>query len=334
MEHSTVLVIGACGAVGRILVRELLDRGHSVVGVDRRQWPGLVPDGLSLHRIGVDKRPFEDLFRVHKPQQVAHVGLVSSPGISMDKRYEHNVVGMQRVVALCGHYGVRRLVVLSRGTVYGADLRNPVLLNEDAPLRGASHHSGLRDIVEADILAQSLAIREPSLSVAILRPANVVGPRVRNTMVGYLRLPVVPTLLGYDPMLQFIHEEDLVRALRLALASDVPGVFNVPGPGAVPLSAVLRTLAARSLPLLLPFFGPVVETLWRRGLSPAPLPHVDYLRYPCLLDGSRVAEVLTFRPEWSLSATIESIRPRRRPHEELTDMFRTKQEGDPTVVQP
>lgn len=329
-----ILVIGACGAIGRMLVRSICDEGGTVIGVDRRRWRGMVPDGVDLHRIGLNKRPFEDLFRIFTPDAVAHVGLVSSPRISMDERYEHNVVGMQRVVELCGHYGVRRLVVLSRGSVYGADRRNPAKLTEDAPLRGASRHSGLRDIVEADILAQSLSMREPSLNAAIIRPANVVGLRSRNTMVGYLRLPIVPTLLGYDPMIQLIHEEDLVHALRLALESDAPGVFNVAGPGEAPISVVVRETGGRRLPVLLPFFSPIVDALWRERFSAAPLPHVDYLRYHCLLDDTRARSTLGYQPDRDMRTTLEAVRSRSRPDERLTDMFRSTQEGDPEFLQP
>lgn len=332
MKKRPTLVIGACGAIGRTLVRSLLDEERDVIGVDRRQWKGVIPSGLELRRIGLNKRPFEEIFRLYKPEAVAHVGLVSTPKIEMDERYEHNVVGTQRVVSLCGHYGVRRLVLLSRGSVYGADLRNPVFLTEDAPLRGASKDSDLRDIVEADILAQSLSIREPSLSVAILRPANVVGLRVRNTMVGYLRLPFVPTLLGYDPLLQLVHEEDLVRAIRLALDSDAPGVFNIAGPGAAPLSVLIREVGGRALPVLLTFFEPLLETLWNRGVSPAPLPHVDFLRYPCLLDDRRAREILGYAPERDMRTTLEAVRSRSLPDEELTDMFRTSPQ-DAAVVE-
>ncbi len=334
MSAKRKMVIGACGAIGRTLVRASCDEGVAVLGVDRRRWRGIVPDGLELHRIGLNKRPFEDLFRIYRPEVVIHVGLASSPRMSMDERYEHNVVGMQRTVGLCGHYGVKRLVVLSRGSVYGADLRNPAKVTEDAPLRGASHHSGLRDIVEADILAQSLSMRELSLSAAILRPANVVGLRVRNTMVGYLRLSVIPTLLGYDPMLQLIHEDDLVAAIRLAERSDAPGVFNIAGPGEAPLSVLIRESGGRSLPILLPFFGPFIRPLWGRGLSPAPLPHVDYLRYNCLLDDTRAREVLGYQPERDMRTALEAVRSRATVDEGLTDMFRSTEEGDPTSLQP
>lgn len=334
MQAKRIMVIGACGAIGRMLVRCICDEGGEVIGVDRRRWRGMLPEGLLLQRIGLNKRPFEDLFRSFRPEVVLHVGLVSSPRMGMDERYEHNVVGIQRVVSLCGHYGVRRLVVLSRGSVYGADIRNPAKLNEDAPLRGASHHSKLRDIVEADILAQSLSMREPSLSAAILRPANVVGLRVRNTMVGYLRLPVVPTLLGYDPMLQLIHEDDLMKALLLAAKSDAPGVFNIAGPSEAPLSVLVRETGGRKMPVMLPFFGPLVETLWRRGLSPAPLPHVDYLRYHCLLTDERARATLGYRPERDMHTTLEAVRSRVRPDEGLTDMFRSGKESDLVFLQP
>jgi UDP-glucose 4-epimerase len=334
MRDRTVLVIGACGAIGRTLVRSYCDEGVSVIGVDPRGWRGIVPDGLRLHRIGLNKRPFEDVFRTYHPDAVVHVGLVSTPRMGIDARYENNVVGMQRVVRLCGDYDVRRLVVLSRGSVYGADLRNPVRLTEDAPLRGASHNSDLRDIVEADILAQSLSMRQPKLSAAILRPANVVGARVRNTMVGYLRLPVIPVLLGFDPLVQLIHEDDLINAIKLAVTSDAPGVFNIAGAGEAPLSVTIRESGGTSVPVLHPFFRPIVETLWRRGLSPAPMPHVDFLRYNCLLDDGRARAAFGYAPERSMAITFEAVRSRSRYDEGLTDMFRTTDEGDLEFLQP
>ena len=98
MKSRQIMVIGACGAIGRSLVRACCDEGVDILGVDRRRWRGIVPDGLQLQRIGLNKRPFEDLFRIYRPELVIHVGLVSSPRIDMDERYEHNVVGMQRVV--------------------------------------------------------------------------------------------------------------------------------------------------------------------------------------------------------------------------------------------
>jgi UDP-glucose 4-epimerase len=334
MSERKILVIGACGAIGRTLVRSYCDEGTFVIGVDPRRWRGIVPDCLALHRIGLNKRPFEDLFRTYHPEAVVHVGLVSAPKISIDERYEQNVVGIQRVIDLCGSYGARRLVVLSRGSVYGADLRNPAKLKEDAPLRGASHNSDLRDIVEADILAQSLSMRQPSLSAAILRPANVVGARVSNTMVGYLRLSVIPTLFGFDPMVQLIHEDDLVAAIKLAVESSAPGVFNISGPGEAPLSATIRETGGRSVAVPLPLFGPVVSTLWRRGLSPAPMPHVDFLRYNCLLDDSRARGELGYAPERDMTTTFEAVRSRPRYDEGLTDMFRSSEEGDLEFLQP
>ena len=53
--------------------------------------------------------------------------------------------------------------------------------------------------------------------VVILRPAHIVGPHVRNAPSKYLRLRVIPALMGFDPMVQLIHEEDVCRALVLAL---------------------------------------------------------------------------------------------------------------------
>ncbi len=317
-NNKRILVVGCCGSVGRPLVRALLRAGLEVVGVDGRPWPGEKPEGFDLHATHLHKRPFEEIFRRYRPSRVVHAGLVTNPHMSMESRYEHNVVSMQRIVSFCGRYGAHRFVLLSRGSVYGADLHNPVRVTEDAPLRGAIRHKAMRDIVEADILAQSLTIREPSLSIAIIRPSNVVAENVRTTMVGYLRLLPVPTLMGYDPMFQIIHLEDLVQAMGLAIESDEPGVFNVSGPGEAPLSVVIQESGGTRLPIMTPFFTRFVERLWNRGVSTAPIPHADYLRYPLLLDCNRIADTLGFVPAYTMRQTLATIR-RARPEKSFME---------------
>ena len=57
----------------------------------------------------------------------------------------------------------------------------------------------------------------------------------------------VTTLLGYDPLLQFLHENDWLDAVELTLERDAPGPFNLAGDGVLPLSTLLR-LAGKSEP--------------------------------------------------------------------------------------
>ena len=64
-----------------------------------------------------------------------------------------------------------------------------------------------------------------------------------------LRRPVVPEILGFDPRVQFVHEDDVVGALMYATTNDVPGVYNVAGDGNMPWSEVCAMVGKPRVPL-------------------------------------------------------------------------------------
>ena len=161
--------------------------------------------------------------------------------------HSFNVVGTHKILDLCVRHGVRKVVVLSSANVYGPRPDNSNFLPEEAPLMAAERFSEMRDLIELDMYAQSFMWKHPELETVILRPVNIVGPTVRNAPSNYLRLARPITVLGFDPMVQLIHEEDVCRALALALRPGLRGVFNVTGPGEVPLSSVLRELGRRPI---------------------------------------------------------------------------------------
>lgn len=85
--------------------------------------------------------------------------------------------------------------------------------------------------------------------MTLLRPANVIGPHVVSPMTSYFRLPVIPTVLGFDPRLQFLHEQDMIAALTHAVVTDVSGTFNLAGDGVMLMSQAVRRLKRPSLSL-------------------------------------------------------------------------------------
>ena len=103
-------------------------------------------------------------------------------------------------------------------------------------------------------------------------------------MTEYLSLPVLPAALGYDPRLQFLHEEDAVDAFIRAMDADCRGIFNVAGPGEVPLSVVVRELAKPTLPIPHPIAKPLWRAAWRLGMNSFPVDEFDFIRYVCMVD--------------------------------------------------
>jgi UDP-glucose 4-epimerase len=128
-------------------------------------------------------------------------------------------------------------------------------------------------------------------------------------MIGqYLRERRVPTVMGFDPMMQFIHEEDLAEAIALTVEHGLQGVFNVTGPGEVPLHTAIRETGATAIPLPELVLRPLFGRLFDLGLVPYPPGALDYLKYPITLSGDRFLDATNFRPLFSLEETLQSVR--------------------------
>jgi len=204
-------------------------------------------------------------------------------------------------------YGVKKVVVLSSANVYGPSPDNSNFLSEDAPLMAASRFSGVRDLIEVDMLAHGFFWRHPDIETVILRPVHIVGPTIRNAPSNYLRLRYPWVLAGFDPMLQLIHQEDAARAMVEALRPGLKGVYNVVGPGEVPLSAVLRELGRTPIPVPHPLARPLLGTLFRYRLANFPPPELDHIQFLCMVDGSRWASDVGWVPQHSMKDTIRSV---------------------------
>ncbi len=302
---ATVLVTGISGNLGRVLAKLLHTETH-VVGIDRRPFAGR-PKDIAHHQVDLRKAKVEEAFRHHRIEALIHMGIMHDPRMPRSEAHSFNVVGTHRILDLCVRHGVKKVVILSSANVYGPRPDNSNFLPEETPLMGADRFSEMRDLIELDMYAQSFMWKHPEIETVILRPVNIVGPTVRNAPSNYLRLHRPVTVLGFDPMVQLIHEEDACRALVLGLRPGLRGVFNVTGAGEVPLSAILRELGRA--PIAVPH--PLVRPLGRRAVSARltnfPPQEVDHIQYLCVVDGSRFAREAGWTPTRSLRETIRSV---------------------------
>ena len=183
---------------------------------------------------------------------------------------------------------------------------NTVFLNEEAPLLGAGPFSEIRDLVGLDQCAQSYLWRYPQTEAVILRPSHILGT-VHNAPSNYLRLKVVPTLLGFDPMMQVVHQDDVVRALGAALGAGVRGIFNIAGPAPVPLSRALELLKRTAVGVPHGVARLAVDRLFRLRVSSFPAPELDFIRYVCMVDDARARAELGYQPAHDLLETLRSV---------------------------
>jgi UDP-glucose 4-epimerase len=310
-----VIITGIAGQLGRLVCRRLhREEGLVILGVDRRPFPDRPRDVTHIQADLRSKRTLELMFqslrhRAEGPDEgfaLLHLGLMHDPRRGADEGHEWNISGTARLLDACAQAGVRKVVVLSSANIYGPRPDNPQFLTEDAPLLGAQHDPAMRDLIEVDMLASSFFWKHSAIETVILRPVHILG-RVHNAPSNYLRLKRVPVLLGYDPMVQVVHEEDVVEAIMLALRPGVRGIFNITGPGELPLSAILRELGRQTLPVPHPLAAQLLRLLFRGKLSSFPAAELDHIRFTCMADGSRAERVLGYRAQRSLKETIHAV---------------------------
>ncbi len=301
----TVAITGIAGNLGRKLAKLLHGETH-LVGIDRRAFREK-PKDVEHHQVDIRKSRVEDVFRHTHVEALAHLGIMHDPRAGSSEAHSFNVAGTQRLLDIAVRHGVRKVVVLSSANVYGPLPGNPNFLTEETPLLGAARFPGVRDLIEVDMYVQSFLWKHPEVETVILRPVNIIGPTVRNAPSNYLRLERPVTVLGFDPVVQLIHEDDVCHAIALALRPGIRGVYNVTGPGEVPLSAVLRELGRTPVPVPHPLVRPLVRRLFEARLSSFPPGEVDYIQYLCAVDGSRFARDTGWTPRHSLRETIRSV---------------------------
>lgn len=304
-QKPAVAVTGISGNLGRTLAK-LLHGRERIIGIDRRPFVGR-PKDLDVHQVDIRKRKAEDLFRKGNIKALIHMGIIHDPRMSPEEHHQYNVLGTAKALEYCAKHGVEKLVVLSSANVYGPHPSNTNFLTEDTPLMAAARFGEIRDLVELDILAQSFIWKHPEVETVILRPVHIVGPTIRNAACDYLRLRHPWKLMGFDPMIQLIHAEDVCRAMVLALEKGARGVYNVVGPGEVPLSAALSELRRTPTPIPHVLARPLLNRMFRLRLTDFPPGELDYIQYLCTVDGSRFVDELGWKPSIGLRDTIRSV---------------------------
>jgi len=303
-SDESVVVTGVVGRLGKRVVR-LLHRMVRVIGVDRREFPDRPKDVQHL-RIDLRRKKMRDVFRAGNVRAVVHLGVMHDLRASANDHHSWNVVGFGKMLESMAQFGVKKLVVLSSANVYGPRPDNPQFLAEESPLLGSQDFSEIRDLIEVDMLAQSFFWRHPSCETVILRPTHILGA-VRNAPSNYLRLPVVPTLMGFDPMIQVIHYDDVARAVVMALRPGARGIFNLAGPEPAPLSRVLKLLGRPRLPVPHGAARSMLKQLFRYRLSSFPAPELDHIRYVCMVDDRRARDALGYAPRHGLRDTVFAV---------------------------
>ncbi len=306
-KQQVILVTGVSDYWGmRVAKRLLAEPAVHVIGVDAKA-PQDAPDGLDFVQADIRNPLLADLLRAEQVDAVCHLAFTESRRRN-EANFDLNVMGTIQVFGAAAEAGVRKIVHRSSTAVYGATPQNPAFLTEGHPLQGSRQYGYTRYMVEIEEFCDGFRPQQPDMVVTTLRFANIVGPTAVSPLTKLLQGKTAPMLLGFDPMLQIIHEDDVVAALVFAIRHDRPGIFNVAAEGLMPLTRVLALTNTLPLPILHPLAYWGLGNL-RGRFSPArliPL-ELDYLRYRWVADTRKMRQEFSFTPQYTMEEALQEF---------------------------
>jgi UDP-glucose 4-epimerase len=312
-EQRVVAVTGAYSFMGAELIKRLERdrRYYKVLAIDIRK-PTFPMSKTQFHKIDLTMPTADaDLAAICKREGVdtiVHAAFLGTPTHANAWAHELESIGTMHVLNACAETAVRKLVVWSQTVVYGAHPLNPNFLSEEHELRGhVSRSRFVKDKVEVERQVRRFALEHDDTIVTTLRTAATLGPRIRNFATRFFSRPMAPTLMGYDPLMQLVHERDVIDAFCLAVDNDFAGEFNIVGEGVLPYSTILAMMG--KVPLPLPHFlaRPLSQALWATQVFDSPPHFLDFLRFLCVADGGKARRVMGFAPVYDIKATIHDF---------------------------
>lgn len=304
-KQRVVLVSGAAGYWGaRVAARLMADPGLYVIGLDSDK-PKDEIKGLDFIQADIRNPLIAELIQGEQVDTLCHLKFIETAHPS-ESAFDVNVMGAMKLFGACVEANVRKIVFKSSTAVYGALPDNPSFLTEERSLRGSPRCGSTRDLVEIETFCNGLLHQAPHVGLTGLRFASIIGPTADTPMTRFLKEPLAACLLGFDPMMQVIHEDDVVEALAHAVLNDAPGVFNVAAPGVMPLWRLMALAGKLPLPIVHPLLYWGANLLGGKLSRYAPI-EPDYIRYTWVADTARMRDGLGFSPRYTADEALREF---------------------------
>ncbi len=310
---GTIVITGTSGFKGARLLKTLDEdpRYKSIIAIDYKK-PPVETKKAKFYKLDLTETLADvmlaDILKKEQCDTLVHCAFPTTPPKNQAFAHELISIGTMYVFNACAEARVRKIIFASNTEVYGAFPSNPNFLEEDIHQPKAHTQSRfLADKIDAEKQALKYAKKYPDRIVTILRFGTMLGPTINSYKTRFFRRPIVTTMLGFDPLIQFLHEDDMLVAFMLALEKDCVGIFNIVGDGVLPLSRVIKILGKYNIKLPQIGFKTLVQLLWTLDLSPAPASHVNFLRYLCVADGAKAKKILGFVPRFSTKEALLSF---------------------------
>jgi nucleoside-diphosphate-sugar epimerase len=293
-----ILITGSTGYLGSKAV-DLLGKepGVELFGIDLNS--PRQASSYKVFRTGsvTDPDVMERIFDAARPDIAVHLAFAVNPLHDRAREEFIDREGTRIFLSECDRHDVGKVVVLTSVAAYGAFEDNDYPLNEKSRVRGVHGYAYSWMKAETDLMVQDYQRAHPECEVVILRPALFVGPNTHNSFFDVLKYPVVPQVREKgetrDPEFQFIHEDDMAACLAAAvLKPGLKGAYNVAGEGRVRFSELVREYGKRAIPVPRWLLKPAAKLLWWFHISKAPADQLEFLRYPWIMDNSRMKREL------------------------------------------
>ena len=224
-----VLVTGACGYKGTVLVPKLLAAGHEVLALDIMWFGNDLPNHPRLQIIKGDVRDPEQV-PLEGVDAIVHLSSVANdPCGDLDPKltWEVSCLATMQLADRAARLGIKHFVYASSGSVYG--LKEEPQVTEDLELVPLSEYNKTKMVGERVLMSYT-----DRMVVQIVRPATVCGlsPRMRlDVSVNMLTMQALTrgeiTVLGGDQTRPNIHIDDITDLYLFLLDHpEVTGIYN------------------------------------------------------------------------------------------------------------
>ena len=279
-----------------------------IVGLDRFE-PTIALERTEFVRSDASYSILSRIVKAAQIDTILHTFLiVDSTQMGSRTLHEINVIGTMNLLAAASapDSSVRNVVVKSSALVYGASPEDPVWFREESRRSHSPRTRVEQSLIEVESYLRDFAEDNPHVCVSLLRFSNVLGPDITTPLSAALELPLVPQVFGFDPRLQFVHEDDVLRSILFALQHELPGIYNVAGDGLLPWSEVAAICGKRMFPISPFFTGLAAAPLRRLGICDLPPETLDVLRFGRGIDTRKIKRA-GFTFEHTSAGAVESF---------------------------
>lgn len=303
---SRVLVTGAAGAVGQVLLEELAAAGVETLASDIRKSDHM-PSGISFETLDVRG---DDAVRVvsgFKPEVIVHLASIVSPSRGMTREFAHDVdvKGTRKILDAAVKNGVRRLVVTSSGAAYGYHTDNPVPLRESDPVRGNTEFAYSDHKRQVEEMLAGARTTHTELEQVVLRIGTVLGAGLENQITELFHRRRLIAVRGSDSPFVFIWTVDLARILLRAVGEGPAGIFNVCGDGALSVHDLAKALGKPVMAMPAWALKAALGIARPLGVSRYGPEQVRFLQYRPVLDNTVLKTVFGYTPELTSAETFD-----------------------------